>query len=613
MVKENDRRFSTDTMAKSLWLCLVRDFQNILGPDFLEGATNSLLQGVPAFRKYTFPLLPEGVSPFIFKAQVQMQSLLKKYMFTHDLYTPSDLESQAFRSFTDFQVKLNMPRKPLSEITFRVLQEARKIAKEVLGPFDPEAVSANVRFGKKSSIGCPFNLAYLDHKLTQVRAFTGSTEGTDWFFGRYLETDPILCRIVKRLLRCSEDADLSHDSLNLINVPKAWNKLRPITPLTLLTLFYSFGVGGYMSKRLKTVRLDISHLQKRHRGMLKKMSVTLRQVTLDVTRASDSILSEHLNRVLPRKWYQAVMKSAVRQLYIDGVPTYTGSVLPMGNGLTFPCETLVFYSVIKAIGNLSNVRGIYSAYGDDLIYPSEIHSRVVRVFTELGWMPNLEKTFCKTPFRESCGEDYFRGCPVRPFVLGEEQGELTRTQYLAVLYKTYNGLVRRWDPVEIPKALSYLLSEITTTGLPVSRVPPQFPDHSGIKVLSPWDYPCGCRLVDYHPLLKKFENGSRWFTFSYLAQTSKNRFVLDQTPYYWQSLLPDADSDESHSGNTGVDYSIPPKGGSALRFVRTKRKREYRDSRGKIKTRMITGWKPVVDAIGTSTILVRTASVSDWL
>lgn len=531
--------YDTDGVAKNLLPLLIKDFQLTEGRDFAHQAARAFALGPKSFRNYKFPEI--GVIPVPrFKRYHQLQNLYKKYRFGNDAYSDVELDQSTVGAYLDNQVRLATIL-PLKSSSLLVIRRARQIIKEILGKYDPESTLYHCRFGRKSSIGCPLSLAYIDHKLTDVRAFTGSSECSSWFLKDYLPGDPLLASIVRPLLK-NDACDLEHDSLNLVLVPKSWKTLRPITPLTLLSLFYSYGIGGVITEKLKSIGLDIASLQNRHRQLVKRFSRRKHtdhlggtHATADLKSASDSLTSELLNRLLPRDWYCACRKTFTHQMRINEVPTYVESVLPMGNGLTFPMETLIFYSLIKAIGDLTGTKGIYSVYGDDLIYPSGIHRYVYYVFNNLKLVLNGDKTFSSAPFRESCGEDYYRGVGVRPFFLPAENHSFPRSRYMAWLHTTINGLLRRWDATEIPWTLRFLYAELQyVSGRPLLRVPPSFPDTSGVKVDRPTDIPTP--LAVWEPIRVNFSHGSRWFCFKYLMSSSDTRFVEAVTPYYWLAL-----------------------------------------------------------------------------
>lgn len=149
--KKCAKTFRTDTLALNLGLKLFRDFRAVLGQGWMRKESEMLLSSIPDFRLHSFPEVPGTVSPFFFKAHRQMENLYKKYRFASDLYTDSELEERTNGNYFDFQEFLLTPRKrPLS--TFLVLQEARKIAKRILGSFDPEAVVREAKFGRKSVV-----------------------------------------------------------------------------------------------------------------------------------------------------------------------------------------------------------------------------------------------------------------------------------------------------------------------------------------------------------------------------------------------------------------------------------------------------------------------------
>jgi hypothetical protein len=225
----------------------------------------------------------------------------------------------------------------------------------------------------------------------------------------------------------------------------------------------------------------------------------------------------------------------------------------MGNGATFPVETLVFYCLLKAIGELTGVKGTYSVYGDDLIYPSGLHRYVTAIFPQFHFRLNLDKTFVSYPFRESCGSDFYRGQDVRPYFAKGQEEVLTRVRYESWLYKVYNGLTFRWDPEEIRGTLTWILSELSMISRGICRVPPSFPDYSGVKVSSPIDKPLSYAHLPWKPVTIQFYSGSRWYQFDYLTETPKKRVVRTVEPYYWlalQGLDDDTLVEEFHRSET---------------------------------------------------------------
>lgn len=610
------RRYGTDCVARNIWFTLLRDFRTSEGSDFCRKAEDAFVSGLASFREFTPPEL--GYVPVgRFKRHQQMQSLLKKYRFAEDAYTDEELQDKTLRKYFTEQERLAV-HTPMGPLALKVVQRARKIARSILGSYDPESVIVNSEFGKKSSIGCSLSLAYIDEKLSTVKAFTGSSQCTRWFFNDVLPDDPLLSRMVAELGVSPDDERLQHESLTLINVPKSWKTYRTITPLTLLSLFYSNGVVKLVTARLREAGLDIRRLQSRHRYLVKGFSMSRTHATADLSAASDSLTSELLNRILPRKWYCAVKKTFTHQVEYqqDGIARtcYTESVLPMGNGLTFPVETLIFYSIIRALGELTDVRGVFSVYGDDLIYPSKLHRYVARVFPKLKLVLNVDKTYVSYPFRESCGSDFYRGCDVRPFFLQGEHRRLTPTQYLGFLYKTYNGLTRRWDPMEIRSTLVYLLTEMTRVADEIHRVPPGFPDTAGIKVSDVWSTPLGAELYPWSPIcVRLYGGGNAEYKFKFLMSTSNTRFIKSIHPYYWLALQgkDDVTSDATWSGAKRWSYyTVVPR--QPIRWLKQVRTRYY-NSRGKRLKKKLLSYVPITASRTGEQQTIKGGSTAEWI
>lgn len=544
-------KYNADVVAKSIFHNMVSDFRLLHGHTFAQTAVTAFGMGVPEFRGVEWPRLGL-MHPSRFKAWWQLRHLFKKHRFDDDLYTDDQLAQLTNSSYVDFQQSVKLLDN-MNPVILRVCQEARRIAKEILGKFDPSAIVDYAKFGKRSSIGCSFQKAYIDFKLTVPSAFTSTAKARQWFFNCYLPSDPVLRRIVRRLFRTAkrqrEAFNFVCTSLKLVNVPKSWKTLRTITPLSLIELFYTFAVGGVIQKCLADYGLDITILQEVHRELAKEGSREPGEkgrrkiATLDLSRASDSVLSQLLNKSLPRDWYNALKPAFCRQVTVDGEIMATHTVLPMGNGFTFPVETLLFYCLTKAIGNLTRIRGTYSVYGDDIICPIKLYRYVSKIFPLLGLTINEEKSYANSFFRESCGGDYYRGCDVRPYTYTADSQSMSRLRYLAHLYKVFNGIRRRWTAEELPNTFRFLMAEITYVGGRVLQVPPSYPDYSGVRVENvekwtwqiPWSRVTSCGKYRDKKLLRinPHNVGSHAYLFQHLRAEPGKRVVLHTEPYYW--------------------------------------------------------------------------------
>jgi hypothetical protein len=95
----------------------------------------------------------------------------------------------------------------------------------------------------------------------------------------------------------------------------------------------------------------------------------------------------------------------------------------MGSALTFPVQSLVFYTLCVAAGieatgtpirEWAKVARQVRVYGDDLIVPVSWMPFVEVLFSALFLKINLSKTFRNGKFRESCGMDAWEGYEVSP-------------------------------------------------------------------------------------------------------------------------------------------------------------------------------------------------------
>jgi hypothetical protein len=176
--------------------------------------------------------------------------------------------------------------------------------------------------------------------------------------------------------------------------------------------------------------------------------------TIDLSSASDTIGMKMLKWALPMDlWFLLKNLRSPKSSLPGGSSIELNMVSTMGNGFTFPLETLIFSGVVVAAiksfgitpvrpcdeqGNLRNPSGTpgeWGVFGDDIVCHPEVTNRVRRLLSLLGFVVNSNKTFVEGPFRESCGCDFYKGHDIRGFYVKEPLA--TRTS----LYKCLNGLL----------------------------------------------------------------------------------------------------------------------------------------------------------------------------
>jgi len=155
----------------------------------------------------------------------------------------------------------------------------------------------------------------------------------------------------------------------------------------------------------------------------------------------------------------------------------------MGNGFTFPLQTLIFAAIVKAVysqlglvatGNKRYGTLNFGVFGDDIIVDTRAYQRVCYALDMFGFTVNLDKSFYIGDFRESCGKDYYLGHDVRGVYISKLRSELD-------FLSAFNRLVRwslRWG-VPLTSTLKAL-----RPGFRFLPVPLDVSDIAGVKVPS---------------------------------------------------------------------------------------------------------------------------------
>lgn len=217
-------------------------------------------------------------------------------------------------------------------------------------------------------------------------------------------------------------------------VPKDDTTSRLIAIEPSLNMFYQLGLGRLLEERLVSFfGLDITSQPQINQEAARFGSVTDELATLDLSNASDSVGKTMLDWALPRPVRDLLWLLRSPQGSLSGEQLELHMVSTMGNGFTFPLETLVFSCVVVACMRSHGIRParpyttfsqspklqvqdsetLWGVFGDDIICHRRVAHRVMRLLELLGFEVNSDKSFVEGVFRESCGRDYFRGRDVR--------------------------------------------------------------------------------------------------------------------------------------------------------------------------------------------------------
>jgi len=216
-------------------------------------------------------------------------------------------------------------------------------------------------------------------------------------------------------------------------VPKNASSYRSIGVEPNLNMMLQLGIGDYITKRLKRYGIDIRD-QVANQELARVGSLTGEYATLDLSSASDTISREFVRFMLPEEWFYLLDSTRCDTYIVDDTVLHLEKFCSMGNGFTFPLETLLFWALTRAVVK----QGEILTYGDDIICPTGYAGEVMNLLTSCGFTINKSKSFTYGPFRESCGADYYFGIDVRPTYIRHK----VSVQSLFVLH---NFLVRHYE------------------------------------------------------------------------------------------------------------------------------------------------------------------------
>jgi len=144
-------------------------------------------------------------------------------------------------------------------------------------------------------------------------------------------------------------------------------------------------------------------------------------VTMDLKDASDRVSSWLAKKLLPRHVFEKLdaCRSEVTRLP-DGSCIELRKFAPMGSGICFPIEALIFWAL--AVGTLKRIRRqrdmltlppVY-VYGDDIVVHGDSYESIKQTYTDCFLAVNESKCCTGRFFRESCGMDAFKFSDVTP-------------------------------------------------------------------------------------------------------------------------------------------------------------------------------------------------------
>lgn len=303
---------------------------------------------------------------------------------------------------------------------------------------------------------------------------------------------------------------VEHSNYSFVN--KTTTIARGICTEPSLNMWLQLGLGSVLETRIRECfGIDLALQPDINRELARRGSIEGQLCTVDLESASDSMALNVLEELLPRS-FMGVLKTlrTPRTRLPDGSEVELHMVSTMGNGFTFPLQTMLFASVVKSVYRYLGLnflgRGLasgrtFSVFGDDIIVDKRAIRLVLRLLHLLGFVVNNDKTFVEGRFRESCGADYVDGVNVRGVYCKRLRSEQD-------LFTVINGL-NRWTAktgVPVQRTIELLVSGVRSPRR--NFVPPDEDDAAGIH--SPVEYARANNyrstrigLIQYHPRLPR--------------------------------------------------------------------------------------------------------------
>jgi len=236
-----------------------------------------------------------------------------------------------------------------------------------------------------------------------------------------------------------------------------------------LNMFFQLGAGALIEDLLLEFHnIDLSTQPNVNKAFAKLSSINGMYATVDLVNASNTIATSFVRPVLPPQPFLVLDEIRSKATKVDGkyVPLHMFS--SMGNGFTFPLQTLIFATLVREVYVLLGIKPIafgprrnYGVFGDDIICLSSAYDKLTEILAGCGFRVNQKKSYALGPFRESCGGDYFRGTDVRGVYL-------RKVNNVQDIYSIFNRLVR-WSirhRCDLSELLDFLLGLVEFRPVP---------------------------------------------------------------------------------------------------------------------------------------------------
>jgi hypothetical protein len=474
----------------------------------------------------------------------------------------------------------------------KTLRRARALMYDVVGQLDIDTWFSACKHSQGSSIGVPFVDTSLEKKWLYPLSVT---EEARPLFDSYLRFDSQMNRAVENFNShhlVSERYQIVRGS-RATTVEKNSSIRRMIAIEPTCNMFLQQGLMNVLYERMKRVGLNVETLPDLHKMLARESAITSRNATIDFSSASDCVSIELLRWLLPPKWFRAIYAVRSPEMQINADWHQLNMISTMGNAVTFPLETLVFWTLAHAV-RLSEMRTntlfpewedlkCCSVFGDDCIVPTDIAAPFMEFATSLGFIVNDEKSYYGSEcFRESCGGDYYSGYNVRPvFVRAPTSARISALE--PWLYTIMNALIKKYIvyfgelSYVYEKDIFLLFSKLFAEyDLRLKIVPSFYPEDSGLQISFDMKRFLSCYKFACEPISRSHQGT---YTFRYLRfQYPKRGHLVSDDIRYCTKLKTFVNNEITPP--LSRDFNFPTLGREQMRFVRRRLGGGYVVARG---------------------------------
>lgn len=176
--------------------------------------------------------------------------------------------------------------------------------------------------------------------------------------------------------------------------------------------------------------------------------------TLDLKEASDRVSMLLVEWLFPVNWVTALHGARSKSTVLpDGRVVELHKHAPMGSAVCFPVMAMCIWAVLAA--TLAPGSKIL-VYGDDIVCEAAQADLAIAALERVGLKVNVNKSFVKGPFRESCGKEYIDGVDITPIRLRSYPADDNRSRARTIAFANnlfakfgseacwMHSLVRKW-------------------------------------------------------------------------------------------------------------------------------------------------------------------------